>query len=146
MKTITLKMPDKEIDYLKKIAKDNKLHHRSGEGYSLDNAVRELIKWCAHNDIDINKKSQSFDEDLRKMIEQIHLTIPNLMYLSRIHGLLGQKQYSDEEVQLCKQKTIDYLNKTCGDFQTVNYKTLHVTMSNIGLKQVPTSEEHSQWS
>ena len=145
MKTITLKMPDKEIDYLKRIAKENKLAHRSGEGYSLGNAVRELIKWCAHNEIDINKKTQEFDHDLRKMIEQIHLAIPNLMYLARIHGLLGQKQYSDEEVNLCKQKTIAYLNKTCGDFQTINYKTLRVTVNNFGLKQVPISEVQSEW-
>lgn len=79
------------------------------------------------------------------MLEQIHVAIPHLIYLSRLQILLGSDIIPDEKVADCRQQTIDYLNTVCGDFQSIRYNEVRFSINDIGLKQTPVDKEASTW-
>ncbi len=79
------------------------------------------------------------------MIEQIHVSIPNLMYLARMQTLLASDTIPDEKISRCRQQTVDYINNTCGDFQNVNYSEIRFSMNDIGLKQTPIDKDKTLW-
>lgn len=145
MTTLSTRLSQKELDYLETIASDNKLYKGETKETSLGKAMKELIKWCQHNNIDISKPLPSIDGDIKKMVEHIHMSIPNLMYLSRIQTLLGSDKFSDEEVQKCRKQTIAYLNTACGDFQNVTYSEIPYSSNEVGLKQAAIEPEKTKW-
>jgi hypothetical protein len=85
------------------------------------------------------------DDDIKKMVEQIHIAIPNLLYLSRMQLLINSKSIPDTELETFVKKTIDYLNSVCGDFQNVNYNEIRFSMNDLGIKKTPIDKEKSQW-
>lgn len=145
MTTISAKFSEKELDYLSQIASENTLYKGSSKEPSLGKAMKELIKWCQVNKININQNNSGLDSEYKKMIEQIHVAIPNLMYLARLQTLLGSEAFSDEHVLRCKQQTVDYLDSVCGDFQSVNYNEVHVSTNDLGLNQLPIKKGKSKW-
>lgn len=145
MTTLSTRLSQKELDYLETIALENKLYKGATKKTSLGKAMKELIKWCQLNDIDISKPLPSMDGDTKKMIEHIHLSIPNLLYLSRIQTLLGSDKFSDEEVTKCRKQTIAYLNTVCGDFQNVTYSEIPCSSNEIGLNQSTIEPEKTKW-
>ena len=146
MTTISTRLGQKEIDYLTRIAVENKIYKGSdSKEISHGKAMKELIKWCQDNEVNINKKPKSMDDDIKKMIEQIHVAIPNLLYLSRLQLLLNSKSIPDPELETCVKKTVDYLNTVCGDFQNINYNEIRFSMNDLGIKQIPIDKEKSQW-
>lgn len=145
MTTISTRLTQKEMDYLTKVAIENKIFKGTSKDVSHGKAMKEIIKWCQHHDVDINKRQQSVDDNIKKMIEQIHISIPNLMYLSRLQLLLNSQSIPDEEQSICVKKTMDYLNSACGDFQNINYNEIRFSMNDLGIKQIPIDKEKSLW-
>ena len=145
MTTISTRFSEKELDYLSRIARDNKITKGTSNELSLGKAVKEIIKWCQRNKIDINESSNAMDSDIKKMIEQIHVTLPNLMYLTRLQLLLKSDEIPDEEVSKCVKKTLEYLEQSCGDFQNINYNEIRFSMNEFGIKQIPINEDKSLW-
>ena len=133
------------MDYLTKISLENKIFKGDTKEVSHGKAMKELVKWCQRNNIDINKNQRSMDDDIKKMIEQIHISIPNLLYLTRLQLLLNSASIPDEELSICVKKTMDYLNSACGDFQNINYNEIRFSMNDLGIKQVPIDKEKSLW-
>ena len=146
MTTISAKFSEKELDFLSKIALENTLYKGDSKEPSLGKAMKELIKWCLINQVNINRNNSGLDVEYKKMLEQIHVTIPHLMYLARLQTLLGSETISDEKVQQSKQQTITYLNKVCGDFQSINYNEINVATNDLGLKQNPIDKDQSAWA
>jgi len=60
--------------------------------------MKELIKWCHMNDVNITEKMENKANDSTMMLEQIHAIIPNLMYLIRMQLLFTGELMSDEKV------------------------------------------------
>jgi len=145
MTTISTRLSEKEMDYLTRIATENKIYKGTSKEVSHGKAMKELVKWCLNNDVNINNKQRSMDDDIKKMIEQIHISIPNLLYLTRMQLLLNSESIPDEELSRCVKKTIDYLNSACGDFQNINYNEIRFTMNDLGIKQTPIEKEKSLW-
>lgn len=146
MTSIAARLSQKELDYLTEIASTQKLYKGDSEELSLGKALKEVIKWCQSNQIDISKTHQSMDNDIKKMIEHIHVSIPHLMYLSRLQTLINSDNIPDEKVKICRQQTIDYLNKVCGDFQHTSYNEVRFSMNDIGLKTTPSDKDKTQWT
>tara|TARA_B110000091_G_scaffold185418_1_gene205276 strand:- start:986 stop:1402 length:417 start_codon:yes stop_codon:yes gene_type:complete len=113
-------------------------------GASIGNVIKNLLKWCENNNININEKHSVFDDETKKMIEQIHVATPHLLLLTRMNtqDLLDSPT---EKVTEVRDKAIKYLNKTCGSFQSAHYDNIRVTINNVGLKQAPESEENTTW-
>jgi hypothetical protein len=145
MRTLSIKIDKTEEEYLSRVAEKNNLFSGGNNEPSLGKALKKLAQWCAFNDMDISKSHDVFDEDMRKMIEQIHVAIPNLMYLSRMDTLFNSEEIPKETAEECKKKSLDYINSTCGAFQYANYKSLRVSINAFGMKQIPSDKETSLW-
>lgn len=145
MTSVAIRLSAKEAEYLSKIAEENKLYKGSSDERSLGKALQELVRWCHLNQIDINKKPGESDNNLLKMVEQIHIAIPNLMYLARLQAVLGTEGKSEEKLINARRQTIDYLNITCGDFQNISYKEVRFSFNDIGMKSTPSDKERTLW-
>ena len=145
MTVVSTRLSSKELDYLAQIASDNEMYKGKSKDVSLGKALYELVRWCYLNKVDINQNNSAMNDDVKKMIEQIHIAIPNLMYLSRLQTVLASKDIPDETLKNSRHQTVDYLNKTCGDFQNVQYNQVRFSMNDIGLKSTPTDKDKTLW-
>lgn len=137
MISLSIRVEKKESDYLNKIAERNNI--------SIGKALKKVLEWCSINEVDLSKSHSVFDEDVRKMIEHIHVSIPNLMYLSRMNTLFSGDNISKEKTEEFKKTSLDYINNTCGDFQHVTYNNIRVSINPFGMKQVPCDKDSTLW-
>ena len=145
MTSISTRLNQKESDYLTKIAIENQLFKGESKDISTGKAMRDVVKWCQQNNVDIRKNMDSMNNEMQKMIEQIHVAIPNIMYLSRLNILFNANSMEGEEISSHVNKTLEYLNDTCGGFQNVNYNEIHFSVNELGIKQAPIDKEKSSW-
>ncbi len=145
MTSVAIRLNENELDYLKKIAKENKIYKKEND-ISIGKTIKELIRWCALNKISFSQNPNNLMSDnLVKMIEQIHVSIPHLLYLLRFQTLSSFEDSSDEKIKKYRYQSVDYVNKTCGDFQNINYNTIRFSMNDIGFKTIPSDKEKTQW-
>lgn len=145
MTNVAARLSQKEIEYLSQIASENRIYKGGTEEPSLGKAMHALIRWCHLNQIDINKKTSGIDSELVKMIEHIHIAIPNLMYLARLQAIISNDGISEETIMNGRRLTVDYLNKTCGDFQNTQYTQVRFSMNDMGLKLLPSEKDKTLW-
>ena len=106
MSSISIRPSPKESEYLERIARENRLNKGSSETLSSGKALHELLRWCHLNQVDINKPiNNGLSPELAKMIEHIHIAIPNLMYLSRLQTMLVSEGITDEKITQTKRNT-----------------------------------------
>lgn len=146
MTSVSTRLSPKELEYLSGIASENKLCKGNSETLSLGKAMHELIRWCRLNQVDINKNNNNaLSTELAKMIEHMHIAIPNLMYLARLQAVLTSEGISEEKIMQSRRQTVEYLNKICGDFQNVHYNYVRFSMNDIYLKITPTDKDKTLW-
>lgn len=68
------------------IGKNKKLFKYSARR-SPGRALKALVKWCAENKIDISKVYETPENSSKKLLEQLLVTIPHVLYLLRTHIL-----------------------------------------------------------
>ena len=83
MQTVALKIANHEAKYLENIAQEMNLLKNEGQEFSLGKALKELLRWCTYNKIDISKKQNGLDDDLRKMMSKF-------IYLFRISCIIPE--------------------------------------------------------
>ena len=145
MTSIAVRLSTTEIDYLTELAKNNKIYKGQTEEISLGKTLKALIHWCQTNNVTTLSSKNSMNENVLKMIEQIHISIPHLMYLSRLQTLIGCDEFPDEKIKKYRFQTLDYINKICGDFQNIPYNEIRFSINDIGLKTIPTDKDKTQW-
>ncbi len=136
MTSVSLRLSDEEIAYLTAIAKHKKLFKYS-KRRSPGIALKALVKWCVENKIDITEGYEKPENTSKKLLEQLHVTIPHILYLLRMHILMDSSQISDDEIAKVKQQAIAYINTVCSAFQHINYTEIEAIPNNIGIKQLP---------
>jgi len=136
---VSTRLSPKELEYLTHIAAENKMRKGSSEDLSLGKALNELVRWCHLNQIDIYQNHNTVHDDIKKMIEQIHMSIPHLMYLSRVQTLLSSNGIPEEKTKQARHQAVEYINKVCGDFQNTNYNLVRFSMNDLGLKSMPSN-------
>jgi hypothetical protein len=144
MTTITVRVSGDELSYLNALATNKKLF-KGAKDVSLGNVLKTLLQWCCENQVDPSPSSPPKHDEAQKILEQVHVVIPHLLYLSRLHLLMNGSSVPDEVVARCKEKAIDYINTVCGDFQGVSYREIKPSKNDIGLEQMPLESELSQW-
>lgn len=145
MTVVSTRLSPKELDYLTGIASENKMRKGGSDELSLGKALNELVRWCHLNHIDINSNHNAVNDDIKKMIEQIHVAIPHLMYLTRLQTVLLSDGIPEEKITRSRAQTLDYINKTCGDLQNINYDLVRFSMNDIGLKTLPVNKDKTLW-
>lgn len=145
MSIISAKLNRNEIDYLEKIAIENHVFKGESKEPSIGKAMKELIKWCQMMNIKIGEKQNNGLSEIQKMLEQIHTTIPHLMYLQRMQILFQSDAISDEKIASCKQQSIDFINANCGAFQDIQYDTISIVENENGIGKLPIDKNKSKW-
>lgn len=144
MTTISVRLSEEELAYLEAIARNKKINKSSKQG-SPGKALKQLIKWCVDNEIDIVSSYEKPEDSSRKLLEQLHVTIPHILYLSRLHILMDSNKVPDDVVSKTRQQAIDYINLVCGDFQNMEYSEVKPSCNEVGLKQLSVEKESSSW-
>ena len=85
MKNISIKIDKKAEDFLTRIAKQNGFLSPKDGSVVFGKTVKEILKWCELNAVDIGENHSVFDDETKKMIEQFHVSIPHILYLSRFN-------------------------------------------------------------
>lgn len=142
---ISLRISEHEKEYLQNIAKNFDLQKRGSEDISYSKAIKVLLDFCLHNDIYPSRKSENPLQEIRKMIEQIHASIPHLMYHNHYQSLVISSKFDDDSLSQIKQKSIEYLNNNFSGFQNITYKEVRFKMNGIGLKTIPIEQGDSLW-
>ena len=138
MTTISVRLSDEDLTYLEDISKSKKVS-KSNKQSSPGRALKQLIKWCIDNEIDIDSPYEKLQNSSKKLLEQLHVAIPHLLYLSRLHILMDSDKIPDDAVSRAKQQAIDYINSVCGDFQEIEYSEINTVCNEIGLQQLARS-------
>ena len=144
MTTISVRLSDDELAYLEAISKSKKAI-KSDKKNSPGKALKSLIKWCTDNQIDITSPYEKPENSSKKLLEQLHVSLPHVLYLLRLNLLLDSSKIPDEAIAKAKQQAIDYINSVCGDFQHMEYSEINAVSNEIGLKQLPIEKDLSAW-
>lgn len=144
MTTISVRLSDDELAYLEGISKNKKVS-KSSKQSSPGRTLKQLIKWCVDNKIDIDSLYEKPENPSKKLLEQLHVSLPHVLYLLRLNLLLDSDKMPDEAVAKAKQQAVDYINSVCGDFQHMEYSEINTVSNEIGLKQLPIEKKHSAW-
>ncbi|HAU0311425.1 TPA: hypothetical protein JBF89_13330 [Legionella pneumophila] len=142
---ISLRISPHEKEFLENIAKRFELQKRGADTVSYSKAVKILLEYCLHNDIYPDRKKENPLQEMKKMIEQIHASIPHLMYHNHYQSLVISSGINDESLNQIKQKTLEYMNVNFGGFQNTSYKEVKFKMNGIGFKTVPIEQGESLW-
>ena len=146
MPVISAQITKKEIDYLEGVARENHLYKGDSSEPSVGKAMRKLIEWCQMTDVKIGKNTEAKLDESHRILEQIHSTIPLIMYHMRMHLLLNSETISEEKLAKCKQSAINFINSSCGEFQDIKYKAITPVEDENGLNKLPIDRTVSKWS
>lgn len=146
LEAVSIKIGDREKGFLSEIARHFKLYKRSSTDLSLTKSLQFLIEFCLQNNINPTKKEDKNIEEMRKMIEQIHASIPHVLYQNSLQSTLLCSTCNDETGEVAKKKSIDYINNTIAGFQNNQYKYVKAKLNKFGAKTVPMEEGDSLWS
>jgi len=144
MTSISVRLSEDETAYLEAISRNKKIS-KSNKQSSPGRTLKRLIKWCADNQIDISSSYEKPENSSKKLLEQLHVSLPHVLYLLRLNLLLDSSKIPDEAIAKAKQQAIDYINSVCGDFQHVEYSEINAVGNEIGLKQLPVEKDRSAW-
>ena len=79
------------------------------------------------------------------MIEQIHASIPHVMYHQKFQSVVLANKYSDEEIEAVQRGSLQYINESFSGFQNNQYRFSRSSFNKFGLKTIPLEEGYSIW-
>jgi len=143
-------LSDKILEKLSSIAAEKSLYNKDGKPDYLQ-AVRyvldafELPKEDNKNDSLHEKLS-----NLEYMIEQIHVTMPHILYHARYSSLycnyeLRKSKISHPELLEFSGRSIKNVYQICGDFQTYQYQTIYTSSDNKNMNTMPIEKDKNKW-
>lgn len=145
MESLSLRISEQEKEYLYSIAEKYNLKKQGSDDLSCAKALKKILSFCLYNHMDIEKKEDENIAEMRKMLEQIHASIPHLMYQQRVQNAILANRHSDEELAAIKDGSIQYLNDGFAGFQNNQYRYVKAKLNKIGMKTIPLEEGQSLW-
>ena len=145
LETISIKVGDREKEFLYDIAEHFKLYKRSSKDLSCTKALQFLIEFCLQNNINPTIKDDNDLHEIRKMIEQIHASVPHIMYHQNFQSVVLANKYSDDELQGIQDGSLQYINNSFAGFQNNKYRYVKSKLNKYGLKTIPLEEGNTLW-
>jgi len=145
MEMVSIRLSEHEKDYLISIADKFNLKKQGSDEFSPTKALKHILSFCLHNDIDFSKKEDESLTEMRKMIEQIHASIPHIMYHQNFQSVVLANKYSDDELQGIQDGSLQYINNSFAGFQNNKYRHVKSKLNKYGLKTIPLEEGNTLW-
>ena len=146
---INLKLSEEQVSFLEKIAIKNKLLKNKNEP-SVSKALKFLLDNYIKNNNDLAMKKNKKLDNMERMLEQIHVMIPHILYHARYnssycHAALKQSKISEVSMLEFSGRVIKNVYQICGDFQSYNYQNLYLSSDNKNMKTIPIEEGENKW-
>jgi len=145
MDIVSLRLSEHEKYYLTSIAEKYNLKKQGSDELSHTKALKHILSFCLHNDINFSKKEDESMSEMRKMLEQIHASIPHLMYHQKFQSAVLSNKYSDDELKSIQDGSLQYINDSFAGFQNNKYRFVKSKLNKYGLKTVPLEEGNTLW-
>jgi len=136
----SLYLTDDLLLKLDMIAIQNKLLTTDGKPH-YTKTLRYILENIHPNSL---QSPSSFSDELsavRKMVEQINVALPHLLYNTTFSYKLNEATLSDQKFGELKNFTLGVVNKTCGQIQEQNYKYIYPSFDSKNMKTIPPTEE-----
>ena len=143
---MSLRVSDIEKEYLENLAHKFNLKKKGSDEPSLTKALKFLLSYCLNNDMKFDKIEKSDIDEMRKMIEQIHASIPHILYQNSLQSTILADKLDDENFKAVKRNAVEYINNSIAGFQNNRYKYVKARLNKIGIKTIPLEEGESLWS
>jgi hypothetical protein len=140
---ISLKLTDDQESFLNKIAVENKLmknNNEPSESKALKFLLDEFIK-SAKDNLD---QSDSMSR-IERMIEEINITIPHLVYSTLISAQSSIYNLSDDVISQIKDASVKQSSKICGQIQEEKYEHVYISNDNKQMKTIPIEQDKNKW-
>lgn len=145
MEMVSIRLSEHEKDYLISIAYKFNLKKQGSDELSPTKALKHILSFCLHNDIDFSKKGDESLTEMRKMLEQIHASIPHIMYHQKFQSVVLANKYSDDELEGIQNGSLQYINNSFAGFQNNKYRYVKSKLNKYGLKTIPLEEGNTLW-
>lgn len=142
---VSIRLSEHEKDYLISIVDKFNLKKQGSDELSPTKALKHILSFCLHNDIDFSKKEDESLTEMRKMIEQIHASIPHIMYHQNFQSVVLANKYTDDELQGIQNGSLQYINNSFAGFQNNKYRYVKSRLNKYGLKTIPLEEGNTLW-
>lgn len=137
MTVVSCRLNEDELFYVNLLAKKMKV--------KTSRALKVLVSFAMNNNLDCSNPQNKVSDEVRKMLEQIHMMMPHLLYNSRIASKASLSSFTDEDFGNFHIELLDEMNRKCGDYQSVSYTQNYITHNPIGFSQMPIEQELSRW-
>ena len=140
---ISLRLTDEEVLFLEKIASNNKMYKKDGS-LSMGLAIKRLID-DEKNHVNKSDKDDSDMKSIRKLIEQINISIPHLMFNTNFTYKALSSWLNDDEFNELKNSTVSETVKTCGQIQENTYNEIYISSNKKNMKTIPIDSDNNKW-
>jgi len=134
-----------EKNYLYEIAQIYGLKKRGSDELSVSKAMRYMLTYCMDNKLKFDNKEQSEIGGVRKLIEEIHASIPHILFQIATQNACTSTSMTDEQYSQAKDNALSYINETVAGFQTNSYKYVKAKINRVGIKTIPLESGVSLW-
>ena len=146
---INLKLSDEQVSFLKKTAITNELVKNKDEP-SLSKALKFILENHMQNNNDQMAENNQKLSRIEHMLEQVHVTIPHILYHSRYSSSycnysLRLNKVSEPERCVFGERIVENVYQICGDFQTYQYQTIYLSLDNKNMNIMPIEKDKNKW-
>ena len=137
-------LTDDVLEKLDKIANQNKLLTADGKPHY----TKTLRYILANIDPDAVQSPSSFSDELRairKMVEQINVAVPHLLYNTTFSYKINEGTLSDPKFIEFKAYTLKNVAGVCGQIQQQTYQHIYAGHDSKNMKTIPIEEDKNVW-
>ena len=146
---ISVRLSAEEMQYLEKYSIENGIVN-SKSNPSRSSALKHILREKINSKPDEKISMIEEIQKLKKMLEQIHVSIPNMANDMRVvsrytQELILARNDNKQLFNKVKASVDESLQNTYGAFQTYNYDTLHCSINHKNMKTIPIEKDKNRW-
>ena len=100
-------------------------------------AIKAVLKFCYENDVDFTQDISIDRNKHNKMIEQIHVMMPQVMYMLSFLLSNDLTQLDDKKAKALREKALQFINKTCSAMNDIEYEFNYFDLGKNHFKTIP---------
>ena len=139
--TTSIYLSDEQQNALMEIAKEKQIMKKGKMEYSLT----ETLKFVLDEYVNNQEYNHNNNSNTHKMIEQIHATLPHIMFQSTLACQASFSKIEQGKQPNIRNTSMDITVETCGQFQEVSYEEITTSLDSRNIKSLPIDKDKNQW-
>ena len=142
-KVTSISLSEYEHNTLTDIAKANNLYKNNSTELSVSMALKYVLREYIKSQEEIKKSS--FNENSMRILEQIHATLPHIMFQATLACQASAVPLDRDKKVGLRNTSMDITVETCGQFQEVSYEEITTSLDSRNIKSLPIDKDKNQW-